>query len=80
MGSCKGIGPSFGSSKNLKKIEMKCHSCEILYINGFRCHETGCPDAWKDYIRECKWCGSKFKPENKFQHFCCEDCAEYYCS
>jgi hypothetical protein len=53
----------------------RCHSCEVLYINGMRCHETGCPEAWRDEIRECEWCGGKFKPENAIQIFCCEDCA-----
>lgn len=55
-----------------------CNSCEVLYINGVKCHEIGCPEAWKDYERECKWCGSNFKPENKDQEFCDESCAEAY--
>jgi hypothetical protein len=51
-----------------------CSSCEILVINGVPCHETGCPDAWKDEERECRWCGGKFKPEEKNQLDCSEDC------
>ena len=55
-----------------------CKSCEVLYINGIKCHETGCPDAWMDYTKKCKWCGSEFKPEDRYQSFCSEDCAECY--
>ena len=55
-----------------------CDSCEVLVINNVICHETGCPDAWKDEIRECKWCGRCFKPEERGQEFCDSDCAEAY--
>jgi len=52
-----------------------CDSCEVSYINGIKCHEQGCPDAWKDSIRECDWCGAEFVPETRFQTCCCDDCA-----
>jgi len=55
-----------------------CNSCEVVMINGVRCHEIGCPNAWKDYTRECKWCGTKFNPEEKGQQCCSPDCAEAY--
>ena len=55
-----------------------CQSCEAMRINGVLCHETGCPDAWRDEKRECKWCGSPFTPEDRNQRFCDEDCAESY--
>ena len=55
-----------------------CDSCEVLTINGVKCHETGCPDAWKEYEVECKWCGTKFKPETKGQDCCSEECVEAY--
>ncbi len=55
-----------------------CNSCEAVMINGVHCHEHGCPDAWKDKTRECKWCGSEFVPEDKNQQFCGDDCAESY--
>ncbi len=58
----------------------RCDSCEIARINGVRCHETGCPESWRDEIRECPWCGSEFEPEDRTQRFCCEDCAEAYSS
>lgn len=55
-----------------------CKACDVLYINGVKCHETGCPEAWKDYDAECAWCGAKFTPEEKGQDCCSEDCAEAY--
>ncbi len=57
-----------------------CKSCQALMINGIYCHEIGCPDAWKDYKRECRWCGKEFQPEEKFQDCCSADCAECYYS
>lgn len=57
---------------------MRCNSCEILYINGVRTHEEGCPEEWKDYQRECLWCGGKFTPKDKMQLCCDSDCAEAY--
>ncbi len=54
---------------------MNCPSCEALMINGVFCHETGCPDAWKDYRRDCRECGISFKPETRNQVFCDEACA-----
>ena len=55
-----------------------CDSCEALMINGVHCHETGCPDSWRDYSAECKWCGSDFMPEFKGQEICDESCADSY--
>lgn len=55
-----------------------CDSCEALTINGVYCHEHGCPDAWKDYTRECQECGHDFRPEASDQVFCSEECAENY--
>lgn len=57
-----------------------CDSCEVLYINGLKCHEQGCPDSWKDEIRECDWCGQNFKPEERHNAFCSQDCLESYTS
>lgn len=55
-----------------------CDQCEVLNINGINCHEPGCPDAWKDAVRNCKECGSLFQPEDKDQQFCDQDCADAY--
>ena len=61
-----------------KTIRTRCNSCEVMYINGIRCHEHGCPEAYKDELRECKWCGCEFEPEDRYQNFCSEECAADY--
>lgn len=53
-----------------------CNACEVLYINGVKCHEHGCPEAWRDETRECTWCGEDFTPVTKGQRYCSPDCAE----
>jgi len=59
---------------------MWCNSCNIVSINGMACHEIGCPDAWKDYARDCKECGLSFTPETSQQICCDEDCNYTYYS
>jgi len=51
-----------------------CESCQAIMINHVLCHESGCPDAWKDKKQNCKWCGSEFTPEEKGQRFCSDSC------
>jgi len=55
-----------------------CQQCQIVHINGVKCHEQGCPDAWMDYTRDCKYCGCNFKPESKSQDICSQECADAY--
>ena len=55
-----------------------CNFCEAARINGRLCHEHGCPEAWRDITRECKWCGHWFKPAGPEDRFCSEDCREAY--
>lgn len=50
-----------------------CDGCAPCAINGVFCHETGCPDAWRDEARECKECGFGFQPDERHQT-CCDDC------
>lgn len=57
----------------------RCSQCQVMMIQGVRCHETGCPLAHRDESRECDWCGSKFTPENKNQQCCDDDCYRYWC-
>lgn len=57
---------------------MNCGSCDAVYINGVLCHESGCPDAWKDQVRECKFCGCDFIPEEPMQECCDENCTEAF--
>ena len=42
------------------------------------CHELNCPDAWRDYPRDCRWCGSAYYPTDREQAFCGDDCAQAY--
>ena len=53
-----------------------CDGCTPCTVNSTLCHEHGCPDGWRDYERECRWCGSEFYPETKWQAECDESCAE----
>ena len=55
-----------------------CDSCNVISINGMNCHETGCPDSWRDYEGECVECGQSFTPEYKGQKFCSEECNMLY--
>ena len=55
-----------------------CTSCEVLFINGVKCHEFGCPDAWRDEKRDCKNCGCEFNPESREQMFCDDSCYRQY--
>lgn len=57
---------------------LDCPSCQLLVVNGVLCYERGCPDAWRDETRECRWCGSRFTPEERDQRFCDTSCSEAY--
>lgn len=56
----------------------QCTACEAAVINGVYCHEQGCPEAWRDEVRECGWCGAEFKPESRDQLFCEDSCGEAF--
>lgn len=53
-----------------------CDGCTPVMINGVLVHERGCPDAWRDEERECRWCGEMFYPRDEEQTCCSEDCGE----
>ncbi len=58
-----------------------CVGCNPAMVNGRLCHEQGCPDAWKDHIRECKECGAKFPPDLRIgsnNGFCSSHCYNMY--
>lgn len=59
----------------MKDKNRNCDSCEALMINGVYCHETGCPEAWRDYDRECEECGCPYAPEERYQRYCSQHCA-----
>ena len=50
-----------------------CDGCAPSRINGVLCHESGCPDAWRDYQVACYTCGDGFFPEEK-GIMVCPDC------
>ncbi len=52
-----------------------CDRCSPSMVNGHLHHEAGCPEAWRDYERECEECGSSFYPATKAHVFCSESCA-----
>ncbi len=56
----------------------RCEGCQVVRINGLRCHDTGCPVAWKEEVRECKECGGEFEPEAPRQDCCSDGCAAAY--
>ena len=47
-----------------------CDSCQALMINGVYCHEQGCPNAWKNKRVECRECGDRFYPQERYQQTC----------
>lgn len=55
-----------------------CESCQLLKINRVICHETGCPEAWRDEEAECRECGDGFEREEKHKDFCSEHCRTIY--
>ena len=57
---------------------MLCDSCDAVFINGLKCHEHGCPDAWKDYKIKCPNCDKMFKPKEKDQKCCTKRCYKSY--
>ena len=58
----------------MKDEHGNCDSCEALMINGIYCHETGCPEAWRDKVLECRECGCEFTPEWRLQRYCSTHC------
>ena len=54
----------------------RCDGCMVNTVNGVRCHEHGCPSAWREEVRECLWCGTAFVPESPLERFCSADCAQ----
>lgn len=68
---------TIGYSKGLLKgTQMdSCDQCEEMMINGVRCHETGCPNAWKGRPIECFECGCDYIPKEHVRgRGTCPDC------
>ena len=52
----------------------KCNQCEVMVINGVKCHERGCPN--ETVKKDCFQCGFKFEAARReFDRFC-PDCIE----
>ena len=54
-----------------------CDGCSPAMVNGTLCHEHGCPDSWRDSVRECFECGCDFLPETSGQSVC-SDCHTFH--
>lgn len=54
-----------------------CDGCNPFMINGVLCHETGCPESWRDYMAECSECGCDVFPRhaNPGRHYVCDECS-----
>ena len=48
---------------------MKCTCCEMLYINGVVCHETGCP---KLCVVKCSTCGMEIPKGEECNCMACD--------
>jgi len=53
--------------------ELGCDGCDVVVLQGVLCHESGCPEAWKDRQKRCGICGGEFYGDSKCQAVC-EDC------
>ena len=60
---------------------MHCDQCEMVSINGVACHETGCPNRYREYnpetkswedTFECGECGQTFTDRDKRDECCAE--------
>lgn len=67
---------TYRNGKPKALVHQNCDSCQAVIVNGILCHESGCPDAWADRVRSCRWCGEEFLPEAKHQTYCCESCRQ----
>lgn len=66
---------TYRNGDEISLVHNSCDGCSPCMINGIFCHEQGCPDAWRDQVVECFTCGCDFAPEEKYQKYCSEDCA-----
>ncbi len=47
-----------------------CDQCQMTTINGYRAHELGCPNAWKNRRIDCFQCGFEFQPTSVHDKVC----------
>lgn len=53
-----------------------CDGCSPSMVNGVLCHESGCPDAWRDRGVACFECGCDFFPSERGLRTCPDCCQE----
>lgn len=53
---------------------IKCEQCDSATVNGVFVHEQGCPDTWRNEVRECRVCGEGFNPKYKLDFYCSSYC------
>jgi hypothetical protein len=73
----------YRNGQDIGMVACGCDGFRPSMVNGVLCHETGCPEAWKDQERECRWCGRlfySFHPYDGGQQFCSIECEEAYSS
>lgn len=66
----------YRNGDTLTLVHTGCDGCTPTMINGVFCHETGCPESWRDYARDCFNCGYGFTPKERGQCLCVECIAD----
>jgi hypothetical protein len=65
----------YRNGDEISLAENGCDGCSPANINGVFCHETGCPESWRDHEVECDECGDEFYPESRGERIC-KDCID----
>ncbi len=60
----------YNNGDNINLLGNGCDGCNIVMVNDILCHETGCPDEWRDLEIECSECRFEFQPEDRDQTIC----------
>jgi len=68
----------YNNGDEITLTECGCDGCSPSIINGVLCHETGCPDSWRDDSNSCEWCGQSFFAQERGQEFCDEECEDLW--
>lgn len=63
----------YANGDRIGMVANGCDGCKPIKINGIFCHESGCPDSWRDYAIDCSECGLAFIRESR------NDCICYDC-
>lgn len=63
----------YANGDSIGMVANGCDGCSPSVINGIFCHESGCPDSWRDKIIDCWECGCEFIPHSRYNTIC-DDC------